>query len=450
MGGGVSGAGGSRNTTPSSYQDLANRPRSNPRTRTPMRTNMNSLNLSSVRDNEDEYEPEAQDVAPMGGGVAMRAVGLGAGLAVGTVLRRDALSTLRQMNHRRQERTTSSQPLSHKQGPSHRKLRRWNNDKFVGIASEISHANSNKHHTTKISNILRIYTSPDMEHGFYDGHGGNGNMMNPYAMPYNETRDNNKCTALETLLLNGKTQKYPTKDDSAMADGTQKALDPHMIQKVKERFLDGEVGKDASSQPTQKSLQRKALREDAIFADGNSMLETKVQERLRKVVKRACESSDFSKKVLRTLEQCVVHHLSKDNDAKSLQYDESILNQILIQKPLVTNKSCEDGSTKTTVRFLFDTNETKGTFHRLLLTAVCHFHGLVANPSDGPRNSRILTVTGVCRGCQFQLLDYLLSSPSSSSSSSTASLNATNASISEIDRDSPTNLMHGMATLKVS
>lgn len=29
-------------------------------------------------------------------------------------------------------------PLSSKQGPSHRKVRRWNNDNFSGIASEIA------------------------------------------------------------------------------------------------------------------------------------------------------------------------------------------------------------------------------------------------------------------------------------------------------------------------
>jgi len=489
--GGNGGGGDSRSSTPSSYVDLANRPRSNPRTRTPMRTNVNVLNLSSVRDvyteEEEDYEPsqyqnQYEDRIPSGG-VGMRSVGLGAGLAVGTVLRRDTVDTLRQMNHRRQERTTS-QPLSQKQGPAQRKLRRWNNDKFIGIASEISHANSNKyssssnqHHNTKISKILRIYTEADMEHGMYGDDVGSGG--NPYTMPHVETRDNNKCTAFETLLLNGKRTKYPSMDDHVMAgDEKEKPYDPILIQRVKERFLDGQMPQVSMNQPTQKSIQRKYIREEAIYADGRNML-MNVQERLCKVVKRACVASEFSRKVLVALEQFVISHLGSDTNSNcngsssSRKYDDSILDEILLQKPLITHKSSpnDDGtnSTKTTIRFLFHTTETSNNintkgrhFHRLLLTAACQYHGLTALPSQGPRNSRILTVTGTCRGCSFSLLDYLLMEDEEEEVNDETTkekekfvVSAASVAARGGDGDSasttPTNVMvESMATLKVS
>jgi hypothetical protein len=54
-------------------------------------------------------------------------------------------------------------------------------------------------------------------------------------------------------------------------------------------------------------------------------------------------------------------------------------------------------------------------FHRLLLHAVCQFHGMIASSSttthvqDGQRaTERVLTVTGTCRGREHRIVDAAL------------------------------------------
>jgi hypothetical protein len=47
-------------------------------------------------------------------------------------------------NYQVQEENRSSTPLSRKQGPSHRKVRRWNNDNFTRLASELANIKGTK------------------------------------------------------------------------------------------------------------------------------------------------------------------------------------------------------------------------------------------------------------------------------------------------------------------
>lgn len=102
--------------TPVSLDDLARRPRSNPRSRTPMRYE-SPLESNALRSPSPVHEESQRvNIRPL---VAGRPVG--------------AAHHGRFTIHEHGNDT----PKSAKQGPSHRKLRRWNNDKFSGLAAEI-------------------------------------------------------------------------------------------------------------------------------------------------------------------------------------------------------------------------------------------------------------------------------------------------------------------------
>lgn len=126
--------GGSRDRTPPSFtrDELARRPRSDPRSRTPMRYE-SPLEADALRRSsrsppgDDDGDGEQRQQQPSQR-VTIRTL---AGSAVGTVARI------------REHRPVTPNRKSHKQGPSHRKIRRWNNDKFSGLASELQQASRN-------------------------------------------------------------------------------------------------------------------------------------------------------------------------------------------------------------------------------------------------------------------------------------------------------------------
>jgi hypothetical protein len=111
----------SRDNTPNPIHigDLLSRPRSNPRTRTPMRyespLESNAFRIERGNSNTETTESSRISIRPT------------AGSAVGTVPRRrtDTIDTF-------------SKGRSVKQGPSQRKIRKWNNQHFAGLASEIA------------------------------------------------------------------------------------------------------------------------------------------------------------------------------------------------------------------------------------------------------------------------------------------------------------------------
>jgi hypothetical protein len=111
--------------TPLSIEDLTRRPRSNPRSRTPMRYE-SPLESDAFRLSSPTFASEDSrriNIRPM------------AGAAVGTVARR---ITAQEGNARGCVVTGKSS----KQGPSQRKVRRWRNEHFTGLAAEISASSS--------------------------------------------------------------------------------------------------------------------------------------------------------------------------------------------------------------------------------------------------------------------------------------------------------------------
>jgi len=356
-----------------SYHELANRPRSNPRVRTPMRNVspfLGTVNRSTVTNDDDGLGDgvRANGVEDTNGtGTSSVAqLTLGAGRAVGTVFREEDLALLRQQKTKSQRTAaTKHGSLSDKQGPSHRKLRRWNNDKLVGIASEISRANP----TARGTKIANIYTEADLD-------------RNRYVMPHDPPEYRSHFTTL-------------------LGTGEEEGHDSEHINAVRRRFLRGDTS-DPNREMTDGARDRLRRKEEDIFNDGSRMVRVKVPERLLNVVRRACQSSPFSRNVLSVFERKLVRHLSADvNHITSKDDPESILEEVLVQKLMVTRKA-----RSTTLRFLFE-NENHGAFNRILLHGVSHFHGLHTSSTTTSRGHRLLTVTGACRGCRFKLVDFL-------------------------------------------
>lgn len=200
-------------------------------------------------------------------------------------------------------------------------------------------------------------------------------------------------------------------------DGAGKEYTPQHVAHVRERFIRGEVCATTDvNAMTDGAKNRLRRREEDIFRDGGVMAKRKVQERLLNVVRRACQSSEFSREVLCAFEGELVKQLSSFEDdgvvgeqitADVIEERKAILEKVLTQKPMVTRKGGSNGVKNTTIRFLFDNESNEGAFNRLLLHGVSQFHGLVTSSTTISRGHRLLTVTGVCKGCQFRFLDFL-------------------------------------------
>mmetsp|Transcript_22386 Transcript_22386/g.33479 ORF Transcript_22386/g.33479 Transcript_22386/m.33479 type:complete len:527 (+) Transcript_22386:162-1742(+) len=389
-----------RATTPNSslsmYDALANRPRSNPRVRTPMRyespLNSNAFlrDGSNGRSFQDQQDNVREDERREGQRISIRP---GAGLAVGsnlssTAFRSNNIST-----------TTTTNQYQHVIQPpyhAHRKVRRWNNDKMMGIASELAK------YSKRSKDASINFTRGEAE-----------------AFQYR--------VANYPLEYRSEFTRLVTNDDSDNPD----------LSIVKEKFLRGEVAATSTTTTTTHSKRKKET-----YTNGNTMY-NQIDVRLRKVLSRALQNSKDSEnnaeKVICAFESLLTSlkadeqmKRKKDNAEeaeKGRKEREEVLKDVLLRLPSISwkehskkekkHEEDEHISKKTLVaQFVFDA-KGKGGFHRVLLHAVCQFHGLHAHSTttsvttEGGKDSkaRMLTVTGKCHGRKFRLVDYAVPQP---------------------------------------
>mmetsp|Transcript_6184 Transcript_6184/g.13902 ORF Transcript_6184/g.13902 Transcript_6184/m.13902 type:complete len:295 (+) Transcript_6184:165-1049(+) len=191
-----------------------------------------------------------------------------AGAATGTVL-----------NHRyTQEQTDRSMtPKSERQGPSQRKLRRWNNDNFVGIVSEIAKASSRG---PKVAEVL-LKAQAD-------------------APTYRS-------------IYNPEDQPVPS---------SHEFMHDEKFEMLRHQFFQGEIGAPSSTdrnrkQPTQKE-----------FLSPKDMV-TRIDSRLLNVVTRACVNSPV---LVDTWERVLLSYI-KGKPRHALMDTESLL-----EAPTITKK----------------------------------------------------------------------------------------------------------------
>lgn len=307
------------------YESLSRRPRSNPRTRTPMRYE-SPLNSNAFR---REGLPPTEAPSRKGRRISVRPF---AGAAVGSI--QPARIITEEIHYARRSFVPGN---SQKQRPSHRKIRRWNNDNFVGIALELAKSSSRG---PAVAESLLIAQAD--------------------AANYRAVYNPHDCQQSVISKLS---------EDAKLAD-------------VRDKFLNGEIGHGIA---VQHPSRKKELEEASVTP---AMMMNRIHRRLRGVVVRACCNSEFSMGVIDAFERFLVNCFAMGPTASLHLVD------TLIEAPTITKLT----TGQTLVRFYFDSTSSRGGFHRLLLHAVCQFHGLhaVSISVDLNQNSksRLLTVTG--------------------------------------------------------
>jgi len=312
-------------------ESLQQRPRSNQRNRTPLR-NESPLDPDEFRRETSRGRSNVSE----GGRITIRP---GAGTAVGTV----APMRIREESPER----------SAKQGPSHRKVRRWNNDHFDKLAAEIAPS-------SKAAAVALLKGKQDA-YLYRD-------VINP--------AEDNKSESMTRF----------------MQDGT--------LHDVRNQFFEGELPSRPDEVPG-------LPKERPLPQTGQEML-YRIDGRLRRVVTKACRNSMPASRVIKTFETFVVDSFRK-KPRETLPGDWWNQDELLLERPTVTAR--KDG--KFTAQFYFDPQNSTGGFHRLLLHAVCQFHGLLALSRvvqikiGAHQQSRALMVTGPAVDTKFRLLDVL-------------------------------------------
>jgi hypothetical protein len=151
----------SRDNTPNpiTIEDLVNRPRSNPRVRTPMRYE-SPLESDAFRIINQSVLYEE----PTGSRITIRP---SAGSAVGSMARRPANFESGDVKRK-----------SAKQGPSQRKIRRWRNENFVGLAAELASSRG----TMAADVLLQAHRDAHLYRSIYDPKDhGRSELVNRYV-----------------------------------------------------------------------------------------------------------------------------------------------------------------------------------------------------------------------------------------------------------------------------
>ena len=257
---------------------------------------------------------------------------------------------------------------SRKQGPSHRKVRRWNNDNFVNLAAELQ-KNGPKNHTAA------------------------------------------------QALLKGAEEAYSHKSllENDASERESKAMN-HMLKndRLRDQFFQEGLQAKLVTKPSSNS----ARLPDTSSSAPKDLL-NRIEGRLRRVIIKACQNSMPATQVVDRLETFLVDCFQQqDNNTDSDNLiDAGCLNEdwsdLLLESPEVTRHSSDDYNISVT--FLFDSNSSTGGFHRLLLHGLCQFHGLAACSStrqvtvgDSAKSARVLTAQGNLLSPNIKLVNCVM------------------------------------------
>lgn len=341
-----------RNSSPS-LMGLS-RPRSNPRNRTPMRYESPLPTPTYIPEEEEVQEGHAATtegrritILPM------------AGSARGTSI----------ANFRNRQEGSNQQAAvptkSRKQGPSHRKVRRWNNDNFVNLAKEVGGSNK------AAEALLRGLAHAGQYHSVLSQEQSKNSIM---------TKLSDSSTKSEEL-------RY-----------------------VRDKFYEGELH---SSQPKAMVNHKNHKKPSHLLTRDDKM--NRIDKRLRQVVTRAIENSLPATKIMETLEDFLIRaHVSNEDPTTIALQDKQIWNGILSKPPIISRHGGDEDSDSDNkqilvLRFSFDSeSSSNGGFHRLLLHALVQFHGLAVHSATTPTGGRLLTATGYLADTNHKLVDSVM------------------------------------------
>jgi hypothetical protein len=170
------------------------------------------------------------------------------------------------------------------------------------------------------------------------------------------------------------------------------------LKSVRDQFFEGELpGRPTESQVRSRgTLNRPLTAEDMM---------NRVDDRLRRIVMKACTNSYPAAKVVEVFEGFLISSFA-GKKAKQLSSDWS--SDLLLEPPTITRRK----DLRHVAQFFFDAESSTGGFHRLLLHAVCQFHGLNAVSKmvdiaiDDKSRARALSVTGTITEDKYRLLEH--------------------------------------------
>jgi len=245
---------------------------------------------------------------------------------------------------------------SRKQGPSHRKQRRWNNDNFVNLAKEVGGSGK------AAEALLR-------------GHAHAGQYL---CILSDEPSKKSILTKLANSSSNNEELQY-----------------------VRDKFFEGELH---SRQTTRKNHKNHKKPSHLLTRDDKL---NRIDKRLRQVVTRAIENSLPATKVMETLEDFLIRAHTATDEQTVPQQGQRIWNDILSQPPTISRHGDEDKQILV-LRFSFGSALENGGFHRLLLHALVQFHGLSAHSATTPTGGRLLAATGHLANANHKLVDSIM------------------------------------------
>jgi hypothetical protein len=197
------------------------------------------------------------------------------------------------------------------------------------------------------------------------------------------------------------------------------------LHQIRQQFFDGELPNNTlSSSGGRQQQQQQQLKEFALLSPLERFY--RIDNRLRRIVVKACENSYAASKVVNTLEEYLIRvHAGKTDKRTREEWLEFLLEPPTVTTPRRKKHNHDDviddeskKSVSLVARFLFDADSPTGGFHRLLLHGLCQFHGLSAASStmtvvvqgnDEVKKARVLTATGTFYGSDVHLVDFITS-----------------------------------------
>lgn len=132
---------------------------------------------------------------------------------------------------------------------------------------------------------------------------------------------------------------------------------------AREQFFEGYGPMTNHSTPKVKSISNK------VVLSGDDML-NRIDPRLRRLLIRACHNSYAAAKVVEVFESFIIKSFT---NVKSTLLQDGWWMDLLLECPTLTHRK---DNNRSTAQFFFHPTLPTGGFHRLLLHAVCQFHGL--------------------------------------------------------------------------
>jgi hypothetical protein len=356
----------SRTTSPALRLErlLTQRPRSNPRTRTPLRYE-SPLDPSALR--RESLTPDPVESVHESRRLTIRPL---AGSHVGTL-------PARVVEERR------ATPKSSKQGRSHRTVRRWNNDHFGSLAAEIK---SSSHRAAEA--LLSSQQDAHLYRDVYDPNETKSKSMERYV------------TGIHTYTRVLRTA--PCWSYHSLTRFSNRFMTDVKLRNIREQFFEGEFASVTPVVPLRPHRSNPTTAADQM---------NRIDNRLRNVAVRACRNSGPAATVVDRFETFVIAtFLGSAHTTRLLE--ESWWHDLLLQVPTVRRKPENTPASFMVLQFYFDPYSSTGGFHRLLLHAICQFHGLsaISNMVDvgDSKQARALIVSGRLTDAPHRMLQHLI------------------------------------------